>query len=740
MDSREVLRRFRHERQILAALEHPHIARLLDGGTTDDGLPYFVMEYVEGAPLDDYCDRHRLSTRERLKLFRDVCAAVHYAHQNLVVHRDLKPSNILVTAGGEVKLLDFGVAKLLDAETGGRTQTLPEVRLMTPDYASPEQVRGEAITTASDVYSLGVVLYELLTGRRPYRVKSHSFDEIVRVVCEGEPERPSTAAARPAETRGRDGATVPDAPQAGSRRRGGEAEKLRRQLAGDLDNIVLMALRKEPQRRYASAEQFSEDLRRHLAGLPVIAREDSFAYRAGKFVRRNRLAVSAAAAIAALLVAAVVVTLVQSARVARERDRAERERERAERVSAFLVDLFKVADPGESKGNTVTARELLDQGAERIAQELKDQPEAQATLMNTMGKAYHSLGLYDRAAALLEGALRTRRERLGGEHADVAESLHDLGLLLHDKGDYDRAEPLLRESLEVRRRLFGAEHAEVAASLNDLAVLLGSRRDYAAAEPLYREALEMRRRLLGGEHPDLAMNLNNLALLLQEKGDLDAAEPLQREALAMHRKLLGPDHPDLVPSLNNLALLLHRKRDYAGAEPLYREALELRRKLYGEEHPQVAFTTANLATLLADKGDHAAAEPLFRRSLGLRRKLLPAGHLHIGHSLLGLGRLLLERGEAAAAEQALGEAVAIFRAKLPPGNWMIADAESVLGGSLAARRRYAEAEPLLAASYSVLRDARGDSNLRTEQARERLIKLYEAWGKPEKAAPYRAAR
>ena len=346
MDSEEVLNRFRHERQILASLDHPNIARLLDGGTTEDGLPYFVMEYIEGTPVDTYCDERRLSINERLNLFRKVCSAISYAHQNLVVHRDIKPGNILVTSNGEPKLLDFGIAKLLNPELYAQTilTTALSTRLMTPDYASPEQVRGRKITTATDIYSLGVVLYELLTGHRPYRIKSYTQEEIERIICRETIEKPSTAINR--VVTGKDGAQqTAITPEIVSETREGQPEKLRKRLAGDLDNIVLMAMRKEPERRYVSAEQFSEDIRRHLEGLPVIARKDTFAYRASKFIRRNKIGVAAAAAFLILAVTATALIINQSIRASRERDK-------AQQVSRFLVELFNVSDPGEARGNT----------------------------------------------------------------------------------------------------------------------------------------------------------------------------------------------------------------------------------------------------------------------------------------------------------------------------------------------------------------------------------------------------
>ncbi|HEY6806414.1 MAG TPA: serine/threonine-protein kinase [Pyrinomonadaceae bacterium] len=732
LDTEEILNRFRHERQILASLDHPNIARLLHGDTTADGLSYFVMEYVEGMPVDSYCDTKKLSTATRLELFRKVCAAVHYAHQNLVVHRDLKPSNILVTDQGEPKLLDFGIAKLLNPELYGQTMAPTEiaVRLMTPDYASPEQVRGGKITTASDVYSLGVLLYELLTGHRPYHLRGTERVEIERVICEESPAKPSTVINRREDMIDNEGSTRTLTPESVSRTREGEPDKLRRRLEGDLDNIVLMAMRKEPERRYLSVGHFAEDIRRHLAGLPVSARKDTFGYRAGKFVKRNKVGVAIAAAFAVLLAVSAVFIIQQSARAARERDK-------AERVSAFLVDLFKVSDPSEAKGKSITAREILDQGAARIETEMKDQPEVQATLMDAIGMVYRGLGLYDSAIPLLEKSVKLRREVLGNENVDTAKSLNDLGWVLLEKQRSKEAEPFLQEAIKIRRKLRGEEHQETAESLNLLAFARKDQGDIASAETLYRETLALRRKIFGPMHRDVAQSLNNLALMATEngdyteadklyqealvidrqtlgmedpdvlthlsnyallkdnKGEYDEAERLYREIITNKRKVLGNEHPSLAVTLNNLAETLRQKGDYENAEPLYREAQAIFIKLLGEDSPSVATLTQNLARMFYDKGDLTAAEPLYRKALSAYRKQLGEEDPRVARTVSNVGQLLYERSDFGAAEPQLRQALQTQRKLYPGGHKDVATTLIGLGRLLTDTNRATEAEGLL---------------------------------------------
>ncbi len=738
MDTDEILQRFRYERQILASLEHPNIARLLDGGTTTEGLPYFVMEHIEGQAIDEYCNARSLSTIERLKLFRTVCAAVQFAHQNLVVHRDLKPNNILVTADGTVKLLDFGIAKILKPEFFPETiaPTAAYTRLMTPAYASPEQVRGQAITTASDVYSLGVILYQLLTGHRPYEFKSNSPQELERAICHSEPTRPSLAIDRQLITQNeqRD-PTAEITPKTNQQTRDNDLGKLRKSLRGDLDNIVLMALRKEPNRRYASVEQFSEDLRRHLEGLPVRARKDTMRYRVEKFIQRNKVAVAVASLITLLVIGFLFTTLVQSTRIRRERDRAEAERAKAEKVSGFLVDLFKVNDPSESRGNTVTAREILDKGTEKIRTDLKDQPETQAKLLDTVGQVYYSLGLFERSASLLEEALTLRRKIYGNEHPEVARTITNLVQAIFELNQSERAETLTREALAMRRKIYGNEHSEVADSLNDLALLTKLKGDFAAAEPLYRETIAVQRKLLGNDHPNVANTLGNLAILLMDKKDYVEAEAAQRESLAIRRKTLGADAPNVGHTLHNLASILRRKGDYTGAEQVLRETLTLRRKLYPTAHPDLALTIYNLGTLILEQKRYDEAETLLREALAMRVQLMPNDHQFIGRTNIELGRVLVRKNKLAEALPLLNEGLRIARKN--DDKSYIPHALDGLGELNFGQKKFAEAEAFLTEGYEqyqTLKDTR-----RAQEMQKKLIDLYTAWGKPEKAVPYRTA-
>jgi tetratricopeptide (TPR) repeat protein/predicted Ser/Thr protein kinase len=673
----EAWRRFRDERQILASLEHPCIARLLDGGTTPEGVPYLVMEYVEGVAIDQYCVTQRLSVRDRVALACRVCDAVNHAHQSLVVHRDLKPSNILVTPDGTPKLLDFGIAKLIEPDGQRESLTQTGFRALTPEYASPEQVRGEPITTASDVYSLGVLLYELLAGQRPLSFATRQPTEIERVVCTVDPPKPSTI--------------VADARQS-------------RQLAGDLDTIVLTALAKDPARRYRSAADLADELRRHLQGMPVLARPATLGYRAGRFVRRHRAGVAVATIFAFVVVAFAVALAMQVRQVARERDT-------GEQVTNLLLELYRSFDP--SGGTRFTAQEVLDRAVLRIQTEFVEQPELQARMLDSIGSLYGAIALPDRAATVLRDSLAIH-ERTGTEGLAHAATLDQLANALRAQANFADAAIYARRSLDIRQRMTGPASAETAEALNTLGLietLRGNaieggelvadavdiwrvtsgpdseqfasgvrnlvrtwreRADYPKAERFdradllkverfERELLADRRKAFGDTHAMTTETLTSLGRLLQAMGRPVEAEPILREALASRRQRIGRDeHLSVVEAVQNLALVLHDQVKWAEAEPLYRLAIALL-ELMTPQHPQRAVSLNNLATLLEDMGRLDEADAAYRAALALRRNLSGAEQVGAARTLANLARLTHKRGRTQEALAQVDEALAIRR-------------------------------------------------------------------------------
>jgi len=621
LTSGEVERRLVQERQILANVEHPNIARLLDGGTTELGQAYFVMEYIDGETIDSHCDHQRLTLGQRLELFCKVCDAVDHAHRRLVVHRDIKPSNIVVSREGEPKLLDFGIAKLLTSDFSGvePLETATGLRLMTPEYASPEQVRGLPLTTGSDVYSLGVVLYRLLTGALPYRFESLRPLELDRVINEQSPTAPSLAIGH-----------SPPVLEELAQERSTTPQRLRRDLAGDLDSIALMALRKEPHRRYASAEQLASDIRRHLESLPIRARRDSRSYRVRRFVRRHTAAVGLAGALLLALLGGMVATTVAGLR-ARE-NLAE-----SEQVSRFLVELFEAPDPSHSRGDEPTARELLDRGSRRIDLELEHQPALRQRLMVTMGRAYGSLGEHVRAREILEQVLARRQRQLGSHDPLVAVSLRDVARVMMAQGDRAGALERLTEALEIHRQR-EPRSLETAATLYLLAGMTQHEGDGARAAVLHEEALALRRKLLPPVHPLVLESLHGRSEALYAQGDLEQAESFSRLALAGRRRVLGNDHPDVALTLNNLAVVLYAKGEFEGATEVIEEVVEIRRRLYGEEHWLMAQSYGNLAGVLVAGGRASEATGYYQRALDLSRALLGEEHPYVASFTRGLDR------------------------------------------------------------------------------------------------------
>jgi serine/threonine-protein kinase len=615
-----VRQRFQRERQTLANLEHAGITRLLDGGTTEDDIPYLVMEYVAGLPIDAYCARRGLAITDRLGLFREVCDVVAHAHRNLVVHRDLKPGNILVTEDGRPTLLDFGIAKLLEMapEAGAARTTLQQLRALTPQYASPEQIRGEPVTTAADVYSLGVVLYELLTGRRPYRLTGHSTYEDERTVCETEPRLPSDAVREEAddeEDHGRD-RRLPEPPA-----------RLRHRLRGDLDAIVMKAMEKQPAERYESVTALADDIARYLNGQPVRARHHTVRYRAAKFVRRNAFAVGAAAIVAISVVGGGVAASIGLVREAWAHQLALEEAAEAEAINRFLNEMLSSVDPGRD-GRDVRVAEILERAAQDVGSRFEDRPEVQAELRTTIGKCYRALGMLEPAAVQLERALELREAQRGAEHRETLESLNELAVLRIMQGDLAAAEELLAGALASARRQLDTRDELFLSILSSLAGLRNVQARLPEAETLLRELLDVQRLTLEETHPDTIRTIHNLALVLHRQDKDEQAEPYCRRALELHEQVHGADHIHTVRARGNLGNLLMERGDLEKAEPLVLGALEGSGRLLGDQHPETI--------------------------------TLPRGHLriaryrdHVGICLAALGRFSEAEQELLAAQDAL---------------------------------------------------------------------------------------
>ncbi|MCC7123221.1 MAG: serine/threonine protein kinase [Acidobacteria bacterium] len=690
LDRDDVLRRFRTERRILASLDHPGIARLLDGGSTDDGVPYFALEYVDGVPLTDYARAQHLDLRQRLTLFQSVCDAVEFAHRRLVVHRDLKPGNIFVGGDGAPKLLDFGIARLLvSTDSDQPPATVTGHGWMTPAYASPEQLCGEPVSTATDVYALGLILHELLTGQPVFAAGTDPM-AVAKAKLDGTIARPSTALLR----------TTSGADTAASRTREARA------LKGDLDTIVLKALAPEPVRRYASAVDLSTEIERHLSGLPVRARPDAFAYRAGKFVRRHRWPVGFAAVAVIALVAGLALALRGEQQARRAEAEARTSAAAAERVSAFLVDLFSVSDPSASRGSAMTARELLDRGADRIDRDLTDSPDVQSRLRTVMAQAYSELGLYDRQADLVSRDLEDVTARLGPSSVEALASKARLASALMRRGEYARArdmaeeavtgfdargEPPSREqaialsqagighwrtgdmktarerlerSLVVHDALPQQQPRDLIGILNNVAILRWQQDDLDGGRPLYQRALDLAVQTYGEQSTHVANTLNNLAILELQAGHLELARGHHQRALVIRRAILAADHPDIAESLHNIGEAERRLRRYAEARPATEEAWTIRRRRFGDDHVITVSSETNLGLILAHLGEHARARPLLVHSIGVYERTLGPTHVVLSYALAGLGNLERDTGRLDEAERHLRRAVAISEQSL----------------------------------------------------------------------------
>jgi serine/threonine-protein kinase len=741
--------RFRAERQILAGLSHPGVAKLLDGGSTDDGTPYLVMEYIDGRPITEWCEERDLDVAGRLRLFLKVCDAVSYAHRELVAHRDLKPSNILVTADGEPKLLDFGIAKLMDAVGDGAEGVTQTYRVMTPAYASPEQVSGERAGVAADTYALGVLLYELLSGRLPLETRGLTPPQLITRVTQDVPPVVSS--------------TVAD-------------DARRKRLVGDLDVIVSRALRKEPEARYSSVDSLAEDIRLHLDGRPIRARNDDWRYRTGKLVRRNRGVVSGSVLMLILGISFTVNTIVQSRAVTRERDRAEAQRATAERVSGFLEELFTEVDPNIASARDVTLRDVLDRGAEQVVTGLREEPTSRAALATVIGRVYNALGAYDAARPVLDTAGAVRRALPGGDRAGAADTYLERGALAYHVGAYDEAITWFDSSVVFYREAAAGDSRALAGALGWLGVAHADQGNYEQAEPYSRDAVAMHRRVDPGPNADLAVSLKSLQDVLRDVGRIEEAAEVGVEALAMSREVYGDDHLETAHALNQLASSFRQAGRAQEAIPLVEEGLLVRRaafdgphveiaaslgnlanmleavgrqvdalvprresvamlaEIFPPDHPYVAGTTTSLGTVLLRSDSLESAEPVLMDGLRYSRMAFPEGHPNIANALSSLGTLHRRTGRLPSSVEYHVEARDIRGTSLPEGHWNIAASDLELGLTYEAMGRDGEAEQHLTEAYRVLLENFGDDDGRTGRARDALRAHYERRGMSARAA------
>lgn len=705
--------RFAAEQRTLAHMEHPSIARLYDSGTLSEGTPWFVMEYVEGTPITDYCRAHECSLRERLELFRQICEAVQYAHQNLVIHRDLKPSNILVRADGTVKLLDFGISKNLESLGASAEQTRTAARMMTPAYASPEQIRGGAVGTHTDVYSLGVILYELLVGRLPFDLSNRSPGEAEAIILSREPERPSAAARRMDLVSG--------------------AKAHHRDIGkgqwADLDVLVQKAMHKDSARRYQTVSALERDIDHFLRKEPLEARGDSARYRLGKFASRHRRPIVASAA---TFVAVVALVVFYTLRLTSARNLALAEQAKAERIQGFTLNLLQGGDEEVGPADSLRVITLVDRGVQE-AQTLEREPATQAQLYETLGGLYQKLGNFPRADSLLKTSLAQRMKLFGPEHPDVAQSLIALGMLrdaqaefdsaeayvsrglaimkgvvppdeagvrkataalgrvLSDKGDYDRAIPILDEATKLELAQ-GRPTTELSVVMSDLANTEFYAGNYAKSDTLNRRVLAIDRRLYGPRHPHVADDLMNLGAIQLEFQNFAAAEPFYREALAITRSWYGNSHPETASALTQMGRTLVSEKKYADAVIMLREALQIQEGVYGPVHPRVASALNELGRASQQQGNLDDAEKDFRRVVDIYRKVYNDKHYTISVALSNLAGVYRDRKQYAEAERLFNEAIRRYKIELAPDHQLMGIARVRLGETLLDEKRYADAK------------------------------------------------
>ena len=750
--------RFASEQRTLAQLNHPLIARLYDADTTDDGIPWFVMEYVDGVPLTQYCQEHGCSVEQRLQLFRSVCEAVQHAHGHAVIHRDLKPSNILVKSDGSVRLLDFGIAKQLESLELPVDQTITGLRLMTPAYASPEQIRGDRVGISTDVYSLGVILYELLTGQLPFDLSGLTPAEAATIIAEHEPGKPSAAVRRTADAESNS-----------------HSLSLSKIAWADLDVLCLNALHKDPLRRYRSVEALIRDVGHYLSGEPLEARPDAWQYRIHKFVGRNRRAVAATAVTFAVIIGLVTFFTV---RLAKARDTALAEAARTQRIQQFMTNLFQGGDAGAGPSDSLRVITIVDRGVQE-AKALDSDPRAQAELYENLGGIYQKLGKFEQADSLLRLAIEQRKRLFGADSPQVAESLTALGLLRSDQAHLEEAEQLVRQGLAMAQRHLppnhpiiakatlafgrvlaqrgsydqaiaaldeavrlqlasGAAPADLATSLSALADAHYSAGHYEICKSLYTRVLAMHRQIYGARHPLVADDLGSLAAVQRDLGYYSEAEGLDRQALDMVQSYYGNNNPKTASRLTALAESLTYQKKYDEAVSALEQALAIQERVYGPVHPSVAETVNELGNVASMRDRLDEAEARFQRAADIYRAVYGDHHYLVAIALSNVAGISMDKKDYPRAEQLFRDVIRRYQETLPADNVNLAIAHIKLGRTLLRQNRYKDAESETRTGYAILAKQSSPSTSFIRAARKDLAAEYEALNQPQEAARFRA--